>query len=112
MRGVWGDCGGAICGAGGAGAGWDAGRMGAVAGSGGVAGGGWVIVFGLAAMSALAGELAAGTVGAVSRRTCPLAVFWSCCWCMARVVNTPTMVTAFVRQTNRNLFERAQWEFI
>ena len=69
-------------------------------------------MFGLAAMSALAGELAAATVGAVSRQTCPIAVFGSCCWCRARVVKTPRMVTAFVRQTNRNLFERAQWKFI
>jgi hypothetical protein len=88
---------GAACGVGKAGAGWDAGPTGAWAGSGVVAGLGWVAVFGVAMMSAPAGTLAAGAVAAVL-----------CCWCATRVANTPTMATAIARRTSKNLFERGQ----
>jgi hypothetical protein len=99
---------GAACGVGKAGAGWDAGPTGAWAGSGVVAGLGWVAAFGVAMMSAPAGTLEAGTVAAVLRSTCPSTVLWSCCWCMTRVANTPTMATAIARRTSKNLSERAQ----
>ncbi len=83
VMGVAAICGaGATCGSGEAGAGWDAGPTGAWAGSGVVAGLGWVAAFGVAIMSAPAGTLAAGTVAAVLRSTCPSTVLWSCCWCM------------------------------
>jgi hypothetical protein len=88
---------GAACGVGKAGAGWDAGPTGAWAGSGVVAGLGWVAVFGVAMMSAPAGTLAAGAVAAVL-----------CCWCATRVANTPTIATAIARRTSKNLFERGQ----
>ena len=58
-------------GAGTAGAGWDAGTTGALAGPDAVARSGWVTAFGLATTSAPAGTLAAGAVEAVPRRTCP-----------------------------------------
>jgi len=99
---------GATCGAGEAGAGWDAGPTGALAGSGVVAGLGWVAAFEVVLMYEPAGTLAAGTVRAVLRWTCLSTVLWSCCWCMTRVANTPTMATAITRTTSRNLSERAQ----
>jgi hypothetical protein len=108
MRGAGVTKAGATCGAGEAGAGWDAGPSGALAGSGVVTELGWVTAFGLAMTSAPAGTLAAGAMGVVPRRTCPLTVLWSCCWCTTPVVNTPTMATAIARTTSRNLFERAQ----
>jgi hypothetical protein len=88
---------GAPCGAGKAGAGWDAGPTGAWAGSGVVAGLGWAAACGVAMASAPAGTLAAGAVAAVV-----------CCWCATRVANTPTIATAITRKTSKNLFERAQ----
>ena len=102
----------AACGAGEAGAGWDAGPTGAAAGSGVVARSGRITAFGLAIMSAPAGTLATGATGAVLRRTCPSTMLWSCCWCMTKVLNTPTMATAITRTTNQNLFERTQWKSI
>jgi hypothetical protein len=61
----------ATCGAGETGACWDPGPTGALAGSGVVAGPGWVAAFGMATMSTPTGTPTTDTVGAVSRWTCP-----------------------------------------
>jgi hypothetical protein len=97
----------AACGAGEAGAGWDAGPTGALAESGVVAGVGRVAAFGMAIMSAT-GTPGADAVGAVLRGTCPSTMLWLCCWYMTRVVKTPTMATAIAKGISRDLFDRAQ----
>jgi hypothetical protein len=102
----------ATLGAGEASAGWDAGPTGAAAGSGVVARSGRITAFGFGIMSAPAGTLAAGATGAVLRWTCPSTMLRSCCWCMTKVLNTPTIATAITRTANQNLFERTHWKFI
>jgi hypothetical protein len=69
----------------------------------------WTAAFGVATMSAPAGTL---TAGAAPTLTCPLAVLWSWCWWMTRVVKTPSMAIALVNAISRDLFACAQRKFI
>ena len=92
---------GASCGAGAADAGWGAGPAGAWAGSGLVAGLGWVAVRGVVMMSTPAETLVVGAVAAVV-----------CCWCATRVASTPTMATAIAKKISKDLFERGQNRYI